>query len=170
MAQRGRPRKSAITEQEVPQEQPQEEVEQSRPSAANPRSGRTKRVPINGYRDILKVGGEDPNYHYAWIRDDLIPRFESAEYEYVTHAVTVGDRKINQASQMGSKVSIPGGNGRMMFLMRQLKEYYNEDMAAYHHQIDEDEAAMFGNLSREAGRYGEVSSSVTKSYKGQRVS
>lgn len=180
MAQRGRPRKNAVTEQEAPQLS-EESIEiaatealeamedTGRPSVANPRNGRRKRVPINGYRNILNVEGKDPLFHYAWIRDDLVPRFESADYIFVDHDVVVGDTKINAASQVGSKISIPGGNGRTLYLMRQLKEYYDEDMAAYHTEIDESEASMFANLSKEAGRYGSVTSNVTRSHKGVRV-
>lgn len=159
MAQRGRPRKQAAPEQVVGvQEQAvliEEQIE--RPSVAQPRQARPKRVPVNGYRNILGVEGQDPSFHYAWIRDDLMDRFQSAGYEFVEHAVVVGDRKINAASQIGSKISVPGGNGRTLYLMRQLKEDYDEDMAAYHAEVDAKEAAMYAELnSKKDGRYGEV--------------
>lgn len=171
MAQRGRPRKSAITEQDIPVAEPQQEDAElaPRPSIANPRSGRKKRVPINGYRNVLSLEGQEPGWHYAFIRDDLVPRFESADYQFVTHDVVIGDRLINAASQVGSHISIPGGNGRVLYLMRQREEDYNEDMAAYHQQIDDDELAMFGNLTKEVGRYGTVTADVTKTFKGNRV-
>lgn len=179
MAQRGRPRKAVATDVkpegfrgptevlEQVTEQPQQEVEQVRPKRAI--SQRRKRVPVNGYRNILSVEGLDPLYHYAWINDNLVDRFLLAEYEFVDHDVVVGDRKINAASQIGSKISLPGGNGRTIFLMRQLKEYYDEDMASYHAEIDETEMAMLGMLTKDAGRYGQVSMEVTRSKNGKQV-
>lgn len=174
---RGRPRK-AVTAEVVREdfrgpdapvvEQPQQEVEQVRPTRAIATRGR-KRVPVNGYRNILSVEGLDPLYHYAWINDYLVDRFQMAEYEFVEHDVVVGDRKINAASQIGSKISIPGGNGRTIYLMRQLKEYYDEDMASYHAEIDESEQAMLGMLTKDAGRYGQVSLEVTRSKNGKQV-
>lgn len=159
MAQRGRPRKNVVTQQDVvetEQSAPQEEV-QERPSASTKRSDRPGRVPINGYRDILSVGGQEAGFHYAWIRDDLTPRFEASGYEFVTHAVTVGDRKVNSASQIGTNVSIAGGNGRTLYLMRVLQEYYDEDMENYNAEIDSKETVMFAQLnSKEDGRYGKV--------------
>ena len=157
MAQRGRPRKNVITEQENVAPVEVEQEEQTRAEVKIKRSGRPGRTPINGYRDILRVDGQEAGFHYAWVRDDLVPRFESAAYEFVTHALTVGDRKLNSASQIGSKVSIPGGNGRTLYLMRVLDEYYKEDMAAYNAEVDAREAAMLGKLnSKEGGRYGQV--------------
>lgn len=161
MAQRGRPRKNVLTgldiKEEIKEQAVPQEEDQARPSASTNRSDRPKRVPINGYRDILSVQGQEAGFHYAWVRDDLVPRFESGAYEFVTHAVTVGDRKINSASQIGSKISIAGGNGRTLYLMRVLQEYYDEDMEAYNADIDAKEAAMFQQLnSKEGGRYGEV--------------
>ena len=178
MAQRGRPRKNVQSEEVRPEFKGPEVPQQiavtdgqavDRPSVSAPRTGRKKRTPINGYRDVLKVDGQDPNYHYAWIGDNMVPKFEAADYEFVTHDVVVGDRKINAASQLGSKISMPSGNGRTLFLMRQLLEYYNEDMAAYHAEIDAGEATMIGNLTKEAGRYGTVEMDVTKSFKGKRI-
>lgn len=167
MAQRGRPRKNAVlgvedpiaaeaaVEAAVATEVATPEAD-ARPSTTN-RARRPGRVPVNGYRNILSVKGLDPEFHYVWVGDDLVPRYEGADYEFTTHDVVVGDRRINAASQLGSKVSIPGGNGKTLFLMRIPKEWYEEDMAEFHAEIDRQEAALFAKLnSKEGGRYGEV--------------
>jgi hypothetical protein len=157
---RGRPRKNAIVSQpqaEAAQQVTNEgvvvETVEAKPAEQKQAAGRPKRVPINGYRDILKVAGQEPGWHYAWIADENTYKMEQGGYDFVTHDVTVGDRRINAASQVGSKISIPGGNGITLFLMRCPNEVYQEEMDLLHEKIDENEQAL---LNKEAGRYGDV--------------
>jgi hypothetical protein len=127
-----------------------------RPNTLN-RSERPKRVPINGLRDKLSVQGMEPGWHYIWIRDDEVYRFEMGGYEKVTHDVTVGDRHINTAGQIGSAVTYPGGNGVTLHLFRCLDEVYQAELDSIHQQVDEGEAAMKAQLnSNTDGRYGKV--------------
>lgn len=144
----GRPRKN--TQEEVIEESP-------RPTKAAPRIGKRKRTPINGYKNVLSVDGQEPGYHYCWVEQDNVPRYENADYEFVTHDVVVGDRKVNGASQIGGKISIPGGNGMTLYLMRVLEEYYDEDFNALQDEIAEKEASLRRELnSKNDGRYGQV--------------
>lgn len=150
-----------------PRKQTQEEViavdspEVDRPTKASPRIGTRKRTPINGYRNILDVSGKEPGWHYCWVETDNVPRYENADYEHVTHDVIVGERKLNSASSIGGKVSIPGGNGMTLYLMRVLEENFNEDTEALQAEIDERESAMKNELnSKNDGRYGEIEISV----------
>lgn len=152
----GRPRKTEQSEVIAA-----EGTEVQRPTKASSRIGTRKRVPINGYRDILSITGQEPGWHYCWVELDNVPRYENADYEFVTHDVIVGERKINAASQIGGKISIPGGNGMTLYAMRVLDEYYNEDMESLQSEIDEREASMKQALnSKSDGRYGEVDISV----------
>lgn len=129
---------------------------ENRPSKIN-RSGRPNRTPINGFRNKLTVTGQEPGWHYCWVDDPQVDRFLSGAYEFVTHDVTVGDKKIDAAGQIGGKVSMPGGNGVTLFLMRCLEEDFEADQAEIQEQVDENERAMLGALnSKEDGRYGEV--------------
>lgn len=134
---------------------------EDRPSKVN-RSDRPKRTPINGYRDILGVVGKEDGWHYCWVNEDKVPRYESAGYEFVTHDVSVGDRKVNAASQIGGKVSMPAGtsiSGAVYhsYLMRVLDEYYEEDQKAMNDDLDEKERGMKESLNSGAdGRYGKV--------------
>lgn len=153
----GRPRKQVVLDNI--EEEHIDEV--ARPTSAVTRSKRKVRTPINGYRNIMGVTGQEPGWHYCWVNDDNVPRHEGAGYEFVTHDVVVGDRKVNAASAIGGKVSLPVGNGVIAYLMRLEQEYYDEDMASYHAEIDENESAMRQNLnSKEDGRYGGVQISV----------
>lgn len=123
------------------------------PSTLN-RSERPKRLPITGFRNKLTVEGQEPDFHYCWVRDDLIARFERAAYEFVTHDVVVGDAQV---TAIGGKVSIPGGNGVTLFLMRVPQEYYNQDMQEMYDDVDAKEEDMFRSLnSGKDGQYGKV--------------
>jgi hypothetical protein len=120
------------------------------------RAQRPDRIPITGFRDKLTVEGKEPGFHYAWIRDDFVARAERASYEYVTHEVIVGDTRI-AASAIGGKVSIPGGNGVTLFLMRVPQEYYDSDMDEMQAEVDAREADMKRTLnSGQDGQYGKV--------------
>jgi hypothetical protein len=128
------------------------------------RSDRPKRVPINGYRNILTVEGQEPGWHYVWVNDatqahgtNNVPRFEDAGYQFVEHSVSVGDRKINSASQVGGKVTRSMGNGVTGYLMRLPQEDYDSDQAALQAEINESERGLFEKLnSKTDGQYGNV--------------
>lgn len=127
---------------------------EDRPSTVN-RSDRPKRVPINGLRDILSVKGKEDGYHYCWVTDAYVAKYELAGYDYVTHEVVVGDRRINAGAQIGAKVSMPVGNGTTGYLMRCPQEVYEEERSYVESLTDEQESAM-RDASKESGRYGEV--------------
>lgn len=135
---------------------------EDRPSKINP-SERPRRNPVNGTRDVLNVQGQEEGYHYCWVNEDNVPRYEQASYEFVTHEVRIGDKLINNASQMGGKVSKAVGNGVTGYLMRVLDEYYKADMAALAADIDELEGTMKAELNSGAdGQYGKVEISQNK--------
>jgi hypothetical protein len=126
-----------------------------KPSTLN-RSDRPTRLPITGFRNKLTVEGQEAGFHYCWVRDDLIARFERAEYSFVTHDVIVGDVHI-ASSAIGGKVSVPGGNGVTLFLMRVPQELYDGDMQELADDIDEKELDMYRQLnSSKDGQYGKV--------------
>lgn len=132
----------------------------SRPSGDNRAKGRpARRIPINGEHNILTVEGLDPNYEYRWVNDEpgRIDRFKLAGYETVEHDVTVGDATADTSSQVGKVVTRPVGSGFTGYLMRIPKEYYEEDKAAFHRDIDEQEAAILADInSGTDGKYGKL--------------
>lgn len=131
-------------------------TEVDRPSKLN-RADRPKRVPINGFRDMLTVEGQEAGWHYCWVNDVQVDRYLAAGYEYVSHEVVVGSKKIDSASQTGGKVVKAVGNGVTAYLMRVPQEYYEEDMRSLQDHIDANEMAMRSALnSRQDGQYGEV--------------
>jgi hypothetical protein len=126
-----------------------------RPDTLN-RSGRVDRVPIHGGKNILTVEGQEPGFHYCWVTDGNAPKYERASYEFVTHSVVVGDRRIDAAPGIGAKVSIPGGNGVTLYLMRIPTELYDSDMKTFHKNIDVMEQTMYETEASVPGRYGKV--------------
>lgn len=155
MATRGRPRLYPLADklsQVVPEVQPSEVTE--RPSTVN-RSGRPKRVPIHGYKSKLEVVGLRPGMHGCWVNDPNVDRYLAAGYDFVAYDVVVGDRQI-EASKMGHKVSMAGGNGLTIYLMECPVEIFNEEMEEVHRLADEKEQMMHRS-SDDEGTYGEVS-------------
>lgn len=121
------------------------------------RSERPNRVPINGFRDRLAVDGKEVGWHYCWVNDYEVDRYLAGLYEYVTHAVTVGHKRIDAGSGTGSNVSIPVGNGVTAYLMRIPQEIHEEDQRNMDAEVSEREDTMREELnSKKDGRYGSV--------------
>jgi hypothetical protein len=154
MATRGRPRVKETQVQET-------QLTEDRPNVVETRSKRPSRVPINGYRNLLGVEGLEKGFHYCWVTEELVPRFERALYEFVTHECVVGDRSVNKGTTVGSRISIPSGNNETSYLMRVPQEYYDQDMESHHKDIDDKERMLKRQLnSQEDGRYGKVEITV----------
>jgi hypothetical protein len=135
-------------------EQIKREVE--RPESLN-RSERPSRVPINGLRDKMVIRGQQPGWHYCWVNEDNVDKWLLGGYEFVTHEIQIGDRKIDQASIIGGKISMPVGNGVMGFAMRCPEEVYQEELRLIQERTDGTEQSMRENLnSKQDGRYGKV--------------
>jgi hypothetical protein len=132
-------------------------LEETRPNSLN-RSERPARVPIHGYRDVLDVRGQEAGWHYCWVNDYNVDKFLAGGYEYVTHAVMVGHTRLNEGSQIGSKVSKPVGNGVIGYLLRVPDEIFQEENRALEAEVDSREASMRSDLnSGKDGQYGKVS-------------
>jgi hypothetical protein len=121
---------------------------------AQPVRERPKRIPVAGARDILTVYGKDPNYSYRWIVDapGRIQRFQEGGWEVVQENLEVGQRTVDRGSKVGSAVTKSSGDGRVLVLMRILKEWYDEDQKAKMERLD----ALEGSMRQEAkvDRYG----------------
>lgn len=135
---------------------------EDRPTSFN-RAERPQRTPIHGLRDKLSVKGQEPGFHYVWVNDYNTDSYEQGGYEFVTHAVQVGDKHIESSKVSSGRVSMPVGNGITGFLMRIPQEYYEEDQAELQNDISEKESAMKQDLnSGQDGRYGKFELGSTK--------
>lgn len=122
------------------------------------KENRTRRTPINGTRNRLNVRGQEPGYVYRIVNDidDRISTFQEMGYEIVTDkTVSVGDKRIANPTQEGSPVTVSVGQGITGYLMRQKKEWYDEDQAAKQKQVDDLEKSMKREKDDE-GFYGKL--------------
>lgn len=103
---------------------------------------RPRRTPI-GRRNRLSVENKDPNYVYRIVNDidgrvqDMIDR----DYEVVLDA-TVGDKRVDTASPLGSAKQISVGKGIQAIVMRKRRDWHDEDQALKQKEIDDLEASM----------------------------
>lgn len=106
---------------------------------------RPTRNAINGKRSVLDVKGKDPDYVYRIVNDegDRVAQFQELGYEIVTdRSVKVGSRRIDNPTQEGTPLQVSVGGGVKALVMRQKKEFYDEDQAAKQAAVAEVEKAM----------------------------
>lgn len=97
---------------------------------------RTARIPLSGKQAKLGVEALDPNYKYRFVQDDKrgrIDDFKRAGYELVKKKDGTYDNRVTGTHKDGTP--------RHDFLMRQKKEYYEEDQRAKEAAIKEKEKA-----------------------------
>jgi len=122
-------------------------------------SGRPSRQPV-GLRNRMTVQDQDPNYHYRWVSDsdktgDRIEQFKAAGYEVVPRGThKVGNSRVQAASPEGSVETLSVGGGITGVLMRQKKEFYDEDQAAKQERVDATEESL--RKPTLDGQYGHV--------------
>ena len=119
------------------------------------------RHPIGAKRDVLTVQNPDENYVYRVVNDNpgRIDRFKEAGYELVENA-TLGTSHADGSQADAGVVSKDVGKGVTAYVMRQRRDWYDEDQAAKQRRIDEAEDGMRKkkvnpNESTD-GTYGEV--------------
>lgn len=112
------------------------------------RSERKERNSITGTRTKLSLTGEEPGFHYGWINDDFVGTAMDAGYEFVTHAIKVGNRHIDTSTMQGAKISRNVGGGTIAYLMRVPQEWYDEDMTLEQKEkVDASEAKIFVEIN-----------------------
>lgn len=135
------------------------EAQASKP-ATTVKPTRKARIPMDGSRNILTVKGKEPGFRYRIVNDegngDRVQRFMDAGYEVVTHAVQVGDSRVDKAGTQGSPIELRVGNGKRAYLMRISEEYAREDDAAKARRVDVTEETI-RSTAKEAADYGKVS-------------
>ena len=124
-------------------------------SIAKSPSGRVARTPIAS-RNVLTVRGKKEGFEYRIVNDtaDRIQAFQEAGYELVDASeVSIGDKRINNASPEGSKAQLSVGKGDKAFLMRQRKDFYEEDQAAKAAKVSQLENTMKSDVVNAGGRF-----------------
>lgn len=118
--------------------------------------GRVRRSPLQN-KGKLSVANKDPNFEYRFVNDDgdRVQELIDRGYEVVTKSETkVGDKRVDGGSSEGSIASVNSGEGKRVILMKQRKEFYEEDQAIKQGEIDKLEQAT----KQEAlnGHYGKL--------------
>ena len=119
---------------------------------------RKARASINGTRNRLTVRGKEPGYVYRIVNDtdDRIQQMQELGYEIVSDtSMQVGDKRIANPTQEGSPVQVSVGQGIKAYVMRQKKEYYDEDQASKQTHVNELESST-KREAQEAGFYGNL--------------
>lgn len=128
-------------------------VESARPDRSKP-----VRVSLAQQRNILThPEANDPNFNYRVVVDynskpGRIEKFKKAGYVHVISGESMGDDDVMKPKKLGSKVTVPVGNGETGYLMKIPKEYYLEDQAAKEAEIKRLEQSM--NVKKK-GQYGD---------------
>lgn len=95
-------------------------------------SGRPTRTAV-GRRNVLTVKGKEAGYEYRIVNDDQdrVDMFKGAGWEVVSNSeVVVGDKRVNQTSDVGSVATVSVGGGMKGVVMRIKQEWYDEDQEA----------------------------------------
>jgi len=120
------------------------------------RAQRPVRNPIGGRREILSVRGKEPGFEYRIVKDKpgRVDEFLEAGYEIVTHKAQVGDKRVGVPGAEGSPQKVSLGGGEQGYIMRQRKEWYDEDQKRKQDSIDASEKAMKSRELKE--HYGNI--------------
>ena len=104
---------------------------------------RPKRVPVTG-RSRLTVRNQDPNYKYRIVNANLesdpdrVLDLQERGYEIVPRGQTggTGDKRVDDASALGSAGQISVGQGTKAVVMRIPREWYEQDQKAKQDEVD----------------------------------
>jgi hypothetical protein len=132
----------------------------NRPEPGN-RSERPRKSAVGGAGSGGKLGvvGElDPAYNYRFVTDtgSELEIFKEYGYDFApADGVKISSSNPIQSGSAQSVV-VDRTSGDKGYLMRQKKEYHEEDKAKRAAMIAKTEESMFRQLKTEDGRYGEI--------------
>lgn len=136
----------------------------TRPTTSSASAQRPRRQPL-AVRNRVSVKNQEPGYVYRVVNDvdDRIEELIERGYEIVpqTKVIREGDKRVDGASALGSVSSIPLGRGDRGVVMRQKREWNEEDQAAKQLRPDELEKTMKGS-ARQGADYGTFTVDVKK--------
>lgn len=121
---------------------------------------RTTRKPLFERGPQTISGEKDQNFHYRFVNDtgSRIHQMQEAGYEIVTdEGLVVGDSRVSDPNQLGSAKRVVSKDGTVSYLMRQKKDWYDEDQQVKQNRVDELEKAMKSEASQ--GMYGSIKTS-----------
>lgn len=120
---------------------------------------RPRRTPVSR-RNRLEIQNKEPGFVYRIVNDedDRIPMLQEQGYEIVPDAKVgaAGNRRVDNASALGSSSHISVGLGTKAVVMRQREDWYKEDQAIKQQQVDDTEQT----IKNPKADYGEIRRSV----------
>ena len=122
---------------------------------------RVTRKPLHQRGPHTISGEKDPNFQYRFVNDvgSRIHQMKEAGYELVTDDdMVVGESRVSDPTSQGSAKRVISKDGTVGYLMRQKKEWYEEDQAAKQAKNDELEQSM-KNEATQQGYYGSIKTS-----------
>lgn len=131
-------------------------AESNRPSKTN-RANRPKRIPTGDTHDIMGVvGADDKDFVYRWVNEDKIDARKMNGYEIVEdNDIQIATPSVAKSGSAKTLVT-NRKDGSTSTLMRQKKDFYDEDQAAKADKINKSEETMFRQLKEADGRYGSI--------------
>lgn len=133
-----------------------------RPTAEN-RTSRPRRSAVGGAGSggRLKFDNLDPDYHYYLVTDigTKVEEFKSYGYEVDRDPNVIVSSVNPTQTGSGHSIVVDKRTGEKGVLMRQPKEYHEEDRELRAKAIAKTEESMFRKLKTDEGRYGEVEQS-----------
>lgn len=102
-------------------------------------------------------GNKDPEFVYRFVNDTgaRVDQMKQAGYEMVTDDdLIVGDSRVSDSSQNSSVKRVISKDGTVSYLMKQRKDFYEEDQQAKQEYVDATEQSMKQQASE--GTYGSL--------------
>ena len=118
---------------------------------------RTNNTITSQVKTIVALREKDPNFQYRFVNDigSRIHQMKEAGYEFVTDDdMVVGEARVSDPTSQGSAKRVVSKDGTVSFLMRQKKEWFDEDQKAKQDRVDELEQSMKNEASQ--GMYGSI--------------
>jgi hypothetical protein len=117
---------------------------------------RAKRTTL-GTRNILTVGGKDPNFEYRIVNDtgDRVLFLQNQDWEIVEAAdVQIGDKRLGNPATTSSNAEVSVGGGIKAYVMKKRKDWHEEDQATKQEYVNQTEAATKEQALN--GTYGKI--------------
>lgn len=131
------------------------------PTVASARPRRTSLAK----RNRLSVRNKEDGFFYRIVNDteDRIERMKEIGYEVCTAEQTgmIGDKRVDNASSVGSASHFSVGQGTKAVVMRIPNEWHQEDNSTKQQEVDKLESTMKSD-ARKAADYGGINISVEK--------
>jgi len=127
-------------------------------------SARPRRTPLEK-RNRLSVRNKEDGFFYRIVNDaeDRVERLKEQGYEVCTAEQTgmIGDKRVDNASFVGSAAHFSVGQGTKAVVMRIPKDWHDEDNSMKQQEVDRLESTMKSD-ARKTADYGGININVEK--------